>query len=202
MIANVDGAYLKADMDDFPVMRFTGKSVDIMCRMNQKYEKFVDTKDGNMVSYVRLVKALYEFVNFAVLWYHIFTGTLKEMGFVLNPYNPCIAICMFKGIHCTIEWYVDNNKILHVNPNIVTMIIIQKIDDRFDKMTGFTRTEAHVLGMHIWYSNVNTAVITMQEYLEEAIAKSDLEIMPTAATPVRKNLFELDDKAVHYTTVD
>ena len=39
--ANVEGAYLHADMKDYVVMKFTGESVDIMCRVNPSYSDFV-----------------------------------------------------------------------------------------------------------------------------------------------------------------
>jgi hypothetical protein len=49
--------------------------------------------------------------------------------------------------------------------------------------------------MNIKYTNDRTAVVTMKSYLEEAIAESGMSINRTAATPARKNLFELDEKA-------
>jgi hypothetical protein len=42
--ADVAGAYLKAFMDDFVLMKFTGESVDILCKMNPKHTKFVTVK--------------------------------------------------------------------------------------------------------------------------------------------------------------
>jgi hypothetical protein len=39
--ADVAGAYLKADMVDFVVMKFTGESVDILCSLNSEHKKFV-----------------------------------------------------------------------------------------------------------------------------------------------------------------
>ena len=41
---------------------------------------------------------------------------------------------MIQGKQCTIAWYVDNNKISHKDPEVVTMIIY-KIEARFGKMT-------------------------------------------------------------------
>jgi hypothetical protein len=41
--ADVAGAYLKADMDDFVIMKFIGKDVRILCEMNSDYERFVTT---------------------------------------------------------------------------------------------------------------------------------------------------------------
>ena len=64
--ADVAGAYLKATMDDFDLLKFTGESVDILCKMNEK-KKYV-TKEGNVkVLYARLVKALYGCVKSAML---------------------------------------------------------------------------------------------------------------------------------------
>jgi hypothetical protein len=56
------------------------------------------------------------------------------MGYVLNPYEPCMANCDIQGKQCTIAWYVDDSKISHVDPDVVTMII-EKMDSVFDKMT-------------------------------------------------------------------
>jgi hypothetical protein len=45
--ANITGAYLTAKMDDFVVVKFTGKLVDIMFTMNRKYTDFV-AFEGNL----------------------------------------------------------------------------------------------------------------------------------------------------------
>ncbi len=192
--ADVAGAYLKADMDDFVVMKFTGESVNILCNMNPKHKSFVVIEKGVKVLYVRLAKAMYGCVKSALLWYNLFHGTLKDMGFTINPYDSCMANCMIEDKQCTIAWYVDDNKISHVNPDVVTMII-EKIEERFGKMT-VTRGKEHVfLGMNIKYKDDRTAVVTMKSYLKEAIEESEMNINQTAATPARKNLFVLDDKA-------
>ena len=103
--ADVAGAYLKADMDDFVVMKFTGKDVRILCEMNSDYERFVTTeRNGQEALYVRLLKALYGCVKSALLWYDLFTNSLKGMGFTLNPYDPCVANCMIDGKQCTVVW--------------------------------------------------------------------------------------------------
>jgi hypothetical protein len=85
--ADVVAAYLKAFMDDFVVMKFTGESVDILCKMNPDHTKHVAIEEGTKVLYVRLVTALYGCVKSALSWYELFSGTLKKMGFELNPYD-------------------------------------------------------------------------------------------------------------------
>ena len=103
--------------------------------------------EGNMkVLYVRLVKAIYGCVKSALIWYNLFTSTLQEMGFALNPYDPCIAIRTINGRQCTIAWYIDDTKISHVDPAVVTSII-SAIGQRFNKIM---RGKEHTfLGMNI-----------------------------------------------------
>ena len=45
------------------------------------------------------------------------------MEFVINPYDQCVANKMINGKQCTIVWYVDENKLSHVDPNIVTKLL-------------------------------------------------------------------------------
>ncbi|KAI2502074.1 Reverse transcriptase (RNA-dependent DNA polymerase) [Fragilaria crotonensis] len=192
--SDIAGAYLKAYMKDYVIMKFTGISVDILCEMNPKYIPFVTIENGVKVLYVRLIKAIYGCVQSALLWYKLFYSHLQKMGFVLNPYDPCIANKVINGKQCTIAWYVDDMKISHVDANVVSQII-EQIEERFGKMT-VTRGREHIfLGMKIVYKQNGTAEITMRDYLEEAIAESGMNIRRSAATPARRDLFEDDPNA-------
>ena len=73
------------------------------------------------------------------------------MGFVLNPYDSCVANCMIDGKQCTIAWYVDDTKISHKDPKVVTSII-EKIEERFGKMTVTRGMEHAFLDMNIQYT--------------------------------------------------
>jgi len=57
--ADVAGAYLHADMDDYVLVKFTGTALDLMCKVNPKYENLVRVRNGKRVMYLRLAKALY-----------------------------------------------------------------------------------------------------------------------------------------------
>jgi hypothetical protein len=128
------------------------------------------------------------------LWYQLFHSHLKEIGFKLNPYDPCVANKEINGEQCTIAWYVDDTKISHVDASVVTNII-EQIEQRFGKMTVKRGPEHVFLGMRIVYKDNGTAEITMRDYLEEAIAESRLDVTRTAATPARRDLFEIDANA-------
>ena len=184
-----------ADMDDFVLIKLTGDAVDIMCKANNKYEIFVAVESGKRVLYLRLLKALYGCVKSALLWYELFTSTLQEMGFELNPYDPCVANKMINGKQCTIGWYVDDNKISHVDPDVVTSII-EKIEEKFGKMT-VTRGKVHTfLGMKITLQKDKTVMIVeMKEYIKDAIEDFAQDVSKHVATPAKKDLFEIDEKS-------
>jgi len=185
---DVEGAYLHADMEDFVIFKLVGEAVDIMCQVNPKYKKFVVVEHGKKVLYLQLLKALYGCVQSALLWYELFTGTLVDMGFKLNPYDPCVANSQVKGKQCTVAWYVDNNKISHVDATVVTDVF-EKIEAKFGKMT-VTRGKHHVfLGMDITFNNNGT--------VKEAIADSGMDASRVAATPAKRDLFAINEKFEH-----
>jgi hypothetical protein len=192
--ADVAGAYLHADQDDFTLIKLEGASVDIMCDVCEEYKEFVTYENGKKVLYLRLLKALYGCVKSALLWYELFTGTLTHMGFELNPYDTCVANKIVNGKQCTIAWFVDDNKISHVDSKVVTEVI-EKIEERFGKMT-VTRGKKHVfLGMKIDYLESRTAEIDMSDYLREGIEEFPEVINSSAATPARRDLYEIDEKS-------
>jgi hypothetical protein len=53
----------------------------------------------------------------------MYVSTLKNMGFVINPYDKCVANKVKNGKQCTILWYVDDNKTSHADKQVVTDII-------------------------------------------------------------------------------
>ena len=114
------------------------------------------------------------------------------MGFELNPYDPCVANATICNKQCTIVWYVDDNKMSHQDPNMVTDVI-QRIEQHFGKMLVTHSDEHDFLGMRIVFDKEQgTAKITMMSYLYEAINESGMHIARGAATPATRSLFELD----------
>ena len=96
-IADVVGAYLKANMDDYVLVKLTGTTVDIMCKVSDEYEKFVGIENGKRVLYLRLKKALYGCMQSAILWYDTFKGCLEDLGFKINKHDRCVANMITNG---------------------------------------------------------------------------------------------------------
>ena len=74
--ADVQAAYLHADMDDFMVIKLQGSLVDILW---PEYSMFVVLENGKKTLYMQLMRALYGCIKSALLWYELFTGELREM---------------------------------------------------------------------------------------------------------------------------
>jgi Reverse transcriptase (RNA-dependent DNA polymerase)/Zinc knuckle len=190
--ADVVGAYLHALMPDYVLMKLVGDAVDIICDVNPRYREFVAIEHGRKVLYLRLLKALYGCVKSALLWYDLFTGKLKERGFTLNPYDPCVANSTIEGTQCTVGWYVDDTKISHVNPDVVTLVV-EAIEESFGKMT-VTRGDKHTfLGMDIKFNREDgTVTLAMNSYIMEAINDFAEDVSSPASTPSGKGLFAVD----------
>ena len=82
-IFDVPGAYLHAKFlqEKLVLMRVKGEFVDIMCDVNPEYKQHVTYEKGKKVLYLRVLRALYGCIESALLWYNLFTTTLKDLGF-------------------------------------------------------------------------------------------------------------------------
>ena len=73
--------------------------------------------------YVKLNKALYGLLRSALLFYKKLVRELEDMGFELNPYDPCVANRMVDGTQQTVCWHVDDLKISHKDAAVNTQTI-------------------------------------------------------------------------------
>ena len=181
-------------MDDTVIMLFEGDMVDYMVQANpSKYGPHVHTtKSGKKLLYVELLKALYRCIKSALLWYNLFTSTLEKMGFVLNPYDLCVANKTINGKQCTICWYVDDLKISHQQRSVVSDII-NSIEAKYGKMVVTHGNKHNYVGMDITFKENGEAEILMADYLKEAIDAFPEPCTKTVTTPAASHLFEVND---------
>ncbi len=125
-VATVDipGAFMQADIDEVVHVKFEGEIAEMLVKLDPKlYRKYVKDENGKTVLYVELLKALYGTMKAALLFWKLLTKKLISWGFVINPYDWCVANKMIDGKQCTILWHVDDLKISHVNPEVNNGII-------------------------------------------------------------------------------
>jgi hypothetical protein len=109
-----------------------------MVKTNPKmYRQYIVLEKGRSVLYLRLQKALYGMMKSVLLFYRKLVSELKEMGFEINPYDPCVANKMVNGTQMTIRWHVDNLMMSHVSRDKI-MKIVQEMKISMGKISPKT----------------------------------------------------------------
>ncbi len=89
---DIPRAFLHANNEDYVIMKMIGTLVELMVKTNPKlHRKYVVIKKGCSVLYLWLQKALYGMMKSTLLFYRKLVTKLCNMGFEINPYDPCIA---------------------------------------------------------------------------------------------------------------
>ena len=122
---DIPGAYLIADIPKGKriLMKLRWDFFNIVCQVNPEYEQYVRYENGEKVVYLLVIRAVYGFIEAALLWYNILSITLEGVVFETSPYYMCVENKVVEGTQCTIDWYVDENKLLHKNPEVISDII-------------------------------------------------------------------------------
>ena len=71
------------------------------------------------------MKAVYGLLRSALLFYKKLRAQLEQMGFEINPYDPCVANKTVGGSQMTVTWHVDDLKVSHKDPVAVTAFLYQ-----------------------------------------------------------------------------
>ena len=129
MTIDIPGAFLHADNEDYVIMKMVGTLAELMVKTNPKlYQQYVILEKGKSVLYLRLQKALYGMMKSALLLYRKLVSELQDMGFEINPYDPCVANKMVNGTQMSIRWHVDDLMISHLSRDKI-MKIMQGMKD-------------------------------------------------------------------------
>ena len=147
--------------------------------------------------HLEILGALYGCIESALRWYELYSETLSKEGSTINPYDKCVANKVINGEQCTILWYVDDNKISHKDPKVVTEVI-----DIMKKHFGdlsVTRGKVHrFLGMNITITEDRKLKIDMKEHLQEAIDMYSRiegeEINEVVTSPAQPRLRDVNNK--------
>ena len=194
--ADIAGAFLKGNMPDFVLIKLINEEVNIMCNVDIVHKDYITFEGNSKVLYMQLNKALYRYIKSAIIWYDTFCGTLKNLGFKLNPYDPCVANKMVNGKQLTIAWYVDDNKISYVDLKIVDWLIIE-IEKRHNKMTIYRGKKHTFIGMDIEFLDNGRLKILMKDYISEAIKDFSEDVTRKPAPPTAKGFL----KSIHKVSI-
>ena len=136
---DIPGVFMHSEMDEVLHLRLDGPMAELLCKVDEtKYREYMCYEKKKPVLYVQLMRVLYGTLQAALLfWINLSTFLTEELGFELNPYDPCVANKMINGKQCTIVWHVDDLKMSHIQQEVLDEII-GKLTNKYGNEKGLT----------------------------------------------------------------
>ena len=171
-VLEVANVFLHMHNDEKVLIILRGKLTDMMVRIEPSmYREYVTySKNGVPMLYVCLSKALYGMMRAALLFYKRLRSDLEDMGFVVNPYDPCVANNMVDGEQMTVCWHVDDLKISYRYEDMVTAFAVE-MENIYGENTTISRGRVqYYLGIELEFRTCpGTLIISMIKYLQKII---------------------------------
>ena len=89
----------------------------------------------------------------------------------MNPYDECVVSRMINGSQATIIWHVDDLKISHKDPKVVTRII-NKLNKKYAKVNPLSVTRGKVhdyLGMVLDFREKKKVKVSMCKFIKDIL---------------------------------
>ena len=152
------------------LLRIRDEFLGIMCEVNPDYRAYVQYDNANKVLFLKVLRAIYGCIESTLLWYNFYLKTFKYLRFSINTYNRCTSNKIIDGKQCTIVWYVDDNKLSHVDPNVVTDIL-EEINNHFGDLV-INRGDTHnLLGTTIKIWNDKKVDLVKKHKIEDTVSQ-------------------------------
>jgi hypothetical protein len=112
-----------------------------------------------------------------------------------------VANKKINGKQCTIVWHVDDLKVSHVDPKVVTAVL-ESLDARYgQEIVGGKRAPVTInrgkvhdyLGMTLDYTEASFVKIDMTKYVGKILDKMPEDMDGTATSPAADHLFQIID---------
>ncbi len=180
-VIDIPNAFIQTRVDDAKdrvIIRITGVIVDWLVKVAPKvYASYVATNSKGINSLlVECYNAIYGTMVAGLLYYHKFSSSLKNRGFTVNPYDPCVWNRDIVGKQMTIYFHVDDCKILHLDPKVVDNTIAWLRDEyksvftNGSSMMKVVQGKVHkYLGMTLDFATSKIVKVTMLEYVDEIV---------------------------------
>jgi hypothetical protein len=194
--SDVPRAFMLSKMRGKVVMKLEDLLAEIILKIDpKKYTKYVVKENGKDVIYVILNKALYGTLQAALLFWQNLSSQLED------PHDFCDANKIINNKQCTIVWHVDDLKISHVDPNVVTGILEQLDGEYGQEIVGGKRAPLTVnrgkidnyLGMTLDYSEDGVVKIDMRDYVKKDLGEMPEDIDGTATSPAAQHVFQVKE---------
>jgi hypothetical protein len=181
----VQAVISKKDAEHCVTVCIRGPLVDVLVSIAPDvYGPYVSTtKTGQKVLIVECLNTVYGMMVAALFYYKKFVKSLLNHGFMLNPYDGCVANKIVKGKQITVCFHVDDCKISHEHPKVVDETIDwlrAEYESIFEDGLGAMkvhRGKVHkYLGMTLDFSHKGQCTVTMHDYSDGILKAYDAAI--------------------------
>ena len=205
MVADVPNAFVQTAIEpkekgERVIMKIRGALVDMLVELDsQKYEPYVTDERGNKVLYVNMLKALYGMLQSALLYYKKFRKDIEDIGFKINPYDPCVANRIVDGKQHTITWHVDDVKSSHVdkhvNDEFLHWLRAMYASDGIGEVKATRGLKHDYLGMTLDYTLPGSLKVDMTRYVNAMVEEFPDDLSGKATCAWNENLFKVNKDA-------
>ena len=169
--ADIPGTFLQTKMpkgeDDVHVI-LDGRMAELLAKIApETYQEYVHQRRGQAYIYCRVNVAIYGTLKEALLFWKKLSSSLKQRGYVINPYDWCVANKYINELQCSIVWHVDDLKISHQDTAVVDEVIasLRAKYGKIGKMTVRRGKKHDYLGMTLDFSNDENLLLTWRNTL-------------------------------------
>lgn len=152
-------------------------------------------KKGMKILYGKLQKALYELMRASLLFYRKLRKEFEAWGFMINPYDLCVANKMTEGDkQLTVLWHVDDLMASCADNFELTKFLCYLAQIYGPKLSMHTGKKHNYLGVDMEFNDDGTLDISMIKYLKNIIDEFLEIIKERAVTPAHDKLFVIRDE--------
>jgi len=133
----------------------------------------------------------------SLLYYKKFKNDIEEIGFVLNPYDPCVANRNVKGRQHTVVWHVEDLKSSHidktVNDDFLGWLEEKYASDQIGKLKATRGLKHDYLGMVLDFTTPGLVGVNMIDYIQAMTEEFPEQLPGKEKYPWNDKLFKTDD---------
>ena len=198
MTADIPNAFVQTDItksknEDRTIMKIRGQLVDILVKIApEQYQDFVRFEGNQTILYVEMMKALYRMLQSSLLYYKKFRKDIEEIGFKINPYDPCVANRIIQGKQHTVTWHVDDLKSSHINPIVndefLTWLRNKYASDNIGEIKAVHGKQHDYLAMTLDFTSPGVLKVDMTTYVNKMLQEFPEHLDGKTKSPWNENL--------------
>ena len=206
VVVDIPNAFIQTRVEreeDKVIIRVRGYLVDVLCKIDPNYKKFVTTnKKGEKQLLLLCENAIYGTLIASLLFYNKFVKTLTRNGFELNPYDACLANRMVDGKQQTCGFHVDDCFLTGQTATNDAFVetLREEYESVFEDGSGKLKVQRgkvlEYLGMTLDFTTAGQVKVSMFNFVDDLLrdyrkAAPEEHGIKTSAAP--RNLFVVDD---------